>query len=446
MSEAAEDVLELAPFRGLRYASQDARALIDSPDLDLALALAPPYDVVDAGTVSALIRAEPHNAVRLTLPPAAEPPTGLSGPDRYRRAAGTLRRWIDEGVLVRDAEASLYVYEQTGTAGVRQRGLIGALRLPPPGSGTVRAHEEVFDVPVADRARLMAETRANLEPIFLLYQGGTGAARGAAATAATAPRQDEPLVDTLTGDGTRHRLWAITDPAQHSAVSADLATRTAMIADGHHRYAAYQRLRAAHPKEPSWGYGLALLVDSDSSPPCLGAIHRVFTGLDAADAARAAAAHARVDDLTGVPVEEAAARLERAARRGPSLLLADARRGFLVREVDPAPLAAALPERSEEWRALHTAALIHLFLPLWGLRDEDALLVHDDAEEAAAAAEPGRRTAVILPPLDVEDVYAVTARNELTPRKSTSFGPKPRTGLVLRALDPADPFNSDGKR
>lgn len=445
MLEVTEDVLELAPFRGLRYASPDARALIESPSLDLALALAPPYDVLDSATVADLVHADPHNAVRLTLPPTAPPPTGLSGPDRYQRAAQTLRRWINQGVLVRDPAPALYLYEQTGPTGTRQRGLIGALRLPAPGSRVVRAHEEVFPAPVADRARLMAHTRANLEPIFLLYRGGSGATRGAAAATAAAPRHDAALVDTVTGDGTRHRMWAITDPAQHSAIAADLAERTAMIADGHHRYAAYQQLRAARPGQRQWEYGLAFLVDSDSSPPCLGAIHRVFTGLDAATAARTAAALSNVDELTGVPLEEAAARLEQAARRGPALLLADARHRFLAHEMDRVSLAAALPRRSPRWRSLPTTALIHLFLPRWGLRDDDAQLVHDSAAKAAALASEGDRTAVILPALAVEDVYAITARGELTPRKSTSFGPKPRTGLVLRAFDSQpDTFDSNG--
>jgi uncharacterized protein (DUF1015 family) len=32
------------------------------------------------------------------------------------------------------------------------------------------------------------------------------------------------------------------------------------------------------------------------------------------------------------------------------------------------------------------------------------------------------------------EVYAVAARGEKVPRKSTSFAPKPRTGLVLRSF------------
>ena len=38
-------------------------------------------------------------------------------------------------------------------------------------------------------------------------------------------------------------------------------------------------------------------------------------------------------------------------------------------------------------------------------------------------------------PVTVDVVHALAAHGERMPRKSTSFGPKPRTGLVLRLLD-----------
>ena len=47
-----------------------------------------------------------------------------------------------------------------------------------------------------------------------------------------------------TEDGIRHRLWAVTDPAEQAAIAADLASHQALIADGHHRYAAYLQLQA----------------------------------------------------------------------------------------------------------------------------------------------------------------------------------------------------------
>jgi uncharacterized protein (DUF1015 family) len=45
-------------------------------------------------------------------------------------------------------------------------------------------------------------------------------------------------------------------------------------------------------------------------------------------------------------------------------------------------------------------------------------------------------TAVICNPMPLAAVKDVAAHGERVPRKSTSFGPKPRTGLVLRTFEP----------
>ncbi|GAB3465934.1 DUF1015 domain-containing protein [Streptomonospora sediminis] len=447
-THAGPDALELAPLRGLRYADSDAGRMLDSPDFDIALALAPPYDVLDAASFADLTRAEPHNAARLTLPPVTVGQAPGSGPaitaaDRYAAAARTLRRWLADGVLVRDDHPALYVYEQTQPGGRRQRGLIGALRLPDPASPVVRPHEDVAAGPVLDRARLMAATQANLEPIFLLYRGGTGTRRGAAShiTDTVAATWPQPLVDTVTGDGVAHRLWAVTDTGLHREIADDLAGRTALIADGHHRYAAYQRLRERRHGPGPWDHGLALLVDSDGSPPHLGAIHRVLRGVDT-DAAIAAVA----ESAAAVPLSRESGSREpappggsttRQSAEGPALVLADPaqpRRRFLLR-VDQRRLAAVFPDRSPTWRALPTAALEYL-MTAWGIGPGDVELVHDDRAAAVAAARPGTDSAVLVGPAPVEDVYTIAAAGELAPRKTTSFGPKPRTGLVMRGIDP----------
>ena len=44
-------------------------------------------------------------------------------------------------------------------------------------------------------------------------------------------------------------------------------------------------------------------------------------------------------------------------------------------------------------------------------------------------------TAVLCNPMRLAAVTDLAAHGERVPRKSTSFGPKPRTGLVLRTFD-----------
>ncbi|WP_328808555.1 DUF1015 domain-containing protein [Nonomuraea montanisoli] len=168
----------------------------------------------------------------------AQQVSGIDG-TRYAEARDTLRAWLDAGILVADDLPALYVYEQSGPT-VLQRGLIGDVGIADPTQGIILPHEHVFPGPVADRLALMSTTQANLEPIFLLYDGDSGqATRLVDEVAATR----EPLVVARTEDGLTHRLWAITDKAEIAAINADLRPRQALIADGHHRYATYRVLQ-----------------------------------------------------------------------------------------------------------------------------------------------------------------------------------------------------------
>jgi len=94
------------------------------------------------------------------------------------------------------------------------------------------------------------------------------------------------------------------------------------------------------------------------------------------------------------------------------------------------------PGVSAPWQSLDASILQQLLLVrLWGITDnEDDVLIQHDAAEAVAAV--GGGTAVILNPVPFEAVREIAEHGERVPRKSTSFGPKPLTGLVLRTFGP----------
>lgn len=420
--------LLLTPFRGTRFT--DA--------VDLSAVISPPYDLVSDDELGRLRAAEPHNAVRLILPEAT---TGASAAG-YQSAARAMADWAAGGILRTDDEPALYVYEHAepgpdGAFRPVQRGLIGGIGLSRPETGIVLPHENVLPGPVEDRLRLMEATQANLEPIFLLYDGGGPAGTAVDDTAEAGP----PLCEAWTSAHTRHRLWTIIDPARLDAIAADLAKRQALIADGHHRYATYLRLRdrhhaAGHGAGP-WDYGLTLLVDSLAYPPKLGAIHRVLPDLPPERAVRALRTTFAVEELHD-DLPALLDRLAEADREGPAYLIAGGGHTWLATSPDPDSVSAAMPpHRSARWRALNTSVLHVLVIPkLWGIEEDESTvrIVHHDAAAAFRRADETGGTAVILPPLRVPDVTAVAADGEKVPRKSTSFGPKPPTGLVMRAF------------
>jgi uncharacterized protein (DUF1015 family) len=430
--------LVLAPFRAVRYDLSRVS--------DLANVTSPPYDVIGPGTLEELLAASPYNVVRLILP-AIELDSHTAG----SVAASRLGAWLASGVLGADDRPAVYVYEQSGP-GFTQRGLIGLVGVGDPG---ILPHEAVMPAIVTGRRELMMATRANLEPIFLVYNGsdapGSADGRGAAGPTSrlvdTVADQRPPLVSAVTSDGITHRLWRVDDPAVYSAIADDLAGRTALIADGHHRYAAYRELRdlmrgSGHGAGP-WDYGLAFLVDADAYPPRLGAIHRVLPSLPVSLAAQLAGEAFTVTEVPGgsgaADLGAALERLAAAGRDGPAFLLAGESGFRLLTGPDPAQLEAAMPaEASPRWRALDASVLQELLLArLWSIKDNERdVLISHDAGEAVRMAREGGGTAVICNPMPLTAVMEVAGHGECVPRKSTSFGPKPRTGLVLRTFEP----------
>ncbi|MGW6304450.1 DUF1015 family protein [Streptomyces niveus] len=421
--------LRLIPFRGLRYVPERVGSL--------AAVTSPPYDVVvRPDGLLHLESADPHNIVRLILPQAA------TAADRHRQAADTLRRWLAEGVLAPDTEPALYVYEQR-KGDLLQRGVIGALALSTPAEGVVLPHEDVMPDIVEDRAALMRATATNLEPLLLTYRS-EGEATGTTAVIERTVRRT-PLLSTTTDDGFSHRLWSVTDPAELAEIETDLADRQALIADGHHRWATYLRLREEHPPGAAgpWAYGLVLLVDTARHPLQVRAIHRLLHRLPVADALAAlkdVPGSFRVRTIDGT-LREAVEALSEAVTADDgtanAFLLAGDGRFHLIDRPDPALLAGTVPaDRPAEWRALDATVLHSTLLDhIWKIPDapEHISYIHD-TEAVVEQAERHGSTAVLLHPVR-EEVVRELARQAVTmPRKSTSFGPKPATGLVLRSL------------
>ncbi|WP_261566301.1 DUF1015 domain-containing protein [Frankia gtarii] len=451
--------LVLVPFRAARFPSSGPA---------LAALTSPPYDIIDDAERAQLQARDAHNVVRLILPG-----------DDYDGAARTLQEWLDSGVLRRDDKASIYVCEEEQDGHV-QRGLIGAVALADPEAGIILPHENTMAGPVSDRLALTRATRANLEPIFLLYSGGGETSRIVSELVTTPPQ-----VETTTDDGVTHRLWAIDDPTVLTSVAADLLPRRAVIADGHHRYATYRQYQAerhaAGDGSGPWDFGLAFLVDATVSGPQVHSIHRAVVGLDLAAAVRRAAAEFTVRRLAGPDVASpdlaspdlasrdpdvtatrsggepgsaegpAAGRssggvdpdhlldeLAKAGQGSHAFVVTDGTSAYLLTEPTAALLARSLPAgRSAAFRQLDvTVAHLALIVDVWGLADTVGVVdYHHDAPAAIAAAAAAGGTALLLNPTPVADVTSVAEAGERMPRKSTLFTPKPRTGLVLRPLD-----------
>ncbi|MBV9593850.1 MAG: DUF1015 domain-containing protein [Actinobacteria bacterium] len=421
--------LSLAPFRARRFAADGQR---------LSRLLCPPYDVIDEQERAALLARDPDNAVSVILPRASR-----EDGDAYAQAAQRLEDWVVRDVLTLDSQPALYVYEMND-AGTITRGLIGAVELRDPADGVILPHENTMAGPVADRLALMAATDANLEPIYLVYEGG-GAASAVVAgvdrgSEGSGRQPAELVVSVTTPDGVAHRLWAITDAELHASVEADLSGRSAVIADGHHRYATYRALQAerrATDGPGPWDRGLTLIVDSRSYGPQVQAIHRVLPGVPLTAAVAALEGRARVREATDL----AGARDAIGAASSFAAVLTDGSAAFVVDDLADEVTAGLVTAEEPAAMGQLDVTILHrsLVTRVWDRPDdEDAVRYAHSVHEALDLARATGGFAVLLRPTPVSAVTAVAMAGGRMPRKSTLFTPKPASGLVFRRF--ADEF------
>lgn len=436
---------QVSPFRALRY---DAQAVGD-----LALVVAPPYDVISRELQQRLLDRHPANVVRLDLP-AGE--SGADPDDRYRQAARSLASWRSGGILHRDPRPGLYVYEQTyripGSSVERsQRGIFCRLRLEPFGpDGGILPHERTMSGPKEDRYRLLRATSVNTSPVVALFDDPSG--RTAALLAEVV--ETAPLADFVDDDGVRHRLWAVVDASSPGDAAGPVAEIAALagagpitIADGHHRYETALRYRderrsgVSSNDEAPYDDLLALLIESGGQELTVLPTHRIVRGLGEDGVV---AFCRRLPEL--FDVEAGVGRDALRAAFGPEGWTAGSGRfglwtrtgGFILRAREGA-FDQWLPAGGEAVRSLD---VVRAGIALERLAGIDSATVtggerlgysHDAADtlDAVDARRDGADAALLLDPTPVDSVISVAAAGDVMPQKSTYFYPKALTGLVI---------------
>jgi uncharacterized protein (DUF1015 family) len=324
----------------------------------------------------------------------------------YREVAERLDRWRADGQLVGSATSAVYVHEYTA-AGLTVRGLVGALDISVPAASladrAVVPHEGIHPEQVAELAERMSVWQLNPAPILLVHRGPPGVRE----LVERSVRKD-PWLDFVDRADQRHRIWLLDDAAQ---LDAALAGSRALIADGHHRYAAYLRMHQSSSRGPA-DRGLAMLVDQADTPLFLGAIHRVLLDTTLEEVERAC-----TGPTTFAPISAADAF---AALSADTLVATDGRSW--------ATLSVELPPDRAAVELLHDELLGARGLP------EGRVAFHHSVEEALSRVRSADGVAVLVPAPDFDLVVRVAEAGRLLPEKATSFQPKPSVGVLIRSL------------
>ncbi|HWM74052.1 MAG TPA: DUF1015 family protein [Nocardioides sp.] len=371
--------------------------------MDSGSVVIPPY-------VAGPLRLEPFRGLMLSPARIGDPASARAFARPYKDVAARLARWERQGHIIRDAEAALYLHEYTA-GGITVRGLVGALdvsqRAAKPDARAILPHEGIYPAQADDLADRMAQMQLNPAPILLVHRASPRLRALLAEIAMTPP--DREFTDRAEQ---RHRVWALRGRPTLEVIATELAPSRALIADGHHRYAAYLRLQRREPGGPS-DQGLAMLVDQDDTPLFLGAIHRLLLGTTMDDVRSAA-------DTAGMDYSEHSEEGAVAVLGPDHMVVTDSKRWAVVR----------LPVTSD-----HAAVeLLHDNLIPALPHGPRRIGYHHTVEDTLAQVTPGIGVAVLLPAPEVDLVLRIAGDDRLLPEKATSFQPKPSLGVLIRSL------------
>jgi uncharacterized protein (DUF1015 family) len=405
----------IRPFRALRPVPTRAREV-----------LAPPYDVLSSAEARLRSKGKPWSFLHVSkaeidLPEGADP----YSPAVYATAAENLKRMLDEGVLMRDANPYYYAYRVTWTGG-RQTGLACIASLADYATNRIRRHELTTPVKETDRVKQIEALNAQTGPVMMAYPHAPELDR-----ALKRATERDPDVAVTADDDVTHELWVIGDAAAIGQFTSLFDALPAIyIGDGHHRTAAAARVAEVRGGEAAGSHGYFLSVIFP---------HHEMTILDYNRVIR---------DLNGRTPEQLLAEIGARFAVAPS--------GTQVRPAAPSEFGMFLggrwyglklqgdlvPRQDPIGRLPITLLNRNLIDPILGIADPRTDKRIDFVGGGRGLAELERRVnsgdmavAFALYPTSMDDLMAVADAGGIMPPKSTWFEPKLADGMVSHVLD-----------
>ncbi|MDR0453565.1 MAG: DUF1015 domain-containing protein [Deferribacteraceae bacterium] len=206
------------PFKGIRYNLEKVL---------LKQVIAPPYDVVTPEMRANYVSRSPYNVLNIDLPENED--------NKYQHAANLYSEWRKNGIMIKEQQPALYIYEQVYEYASRsyvRTGFVGLLKLEPFENGVVFPHEKTLSGPKQDRFDLMTACKANFSQIFGLYLDPEERLRAIFDDC----RNGMPVASATDDDKVKYSIWPIFDPKVIEEIQFIMRDKAIYIADGHHRY------------------------------------------------------------------------------------------------------------------------------------------------------------------------------------------------------------------
>jgi len=378
-------MVEIKPFRAVRYKSNDLSKLI-----------CPPYDIISSEQKQQLQKQSKFNWVNIELP------------DSYRSANKLLSECLKNKVLIQDKKQSIYLYQQEfcNTFHKTKKTFIrtGFYCITKIDQDYILKHEKTSDKPVKDRLNLLKTVKSNVSPIFCLVPDKT---KKILKQLKSMSVKQKPQICFKVGKEI-HRLWVVNDDKLINKLTGILSNKKILIADGHHRFRTSMTYRDIASKNKGFTgmpYDYCLTYICSMSDPGLLILptHRVV-------------------NLSKELQERVLACFDLSCWDGksnPELALYKSGE-FKILTLKP---------KYRQYFKLPAVTILDKFV-LYSVLKENIIYTKDVHDAVRLAGQTDNSAAFLLEPPSMESIYELSMKNKVMPHKSTYFYPKVPAGVV----------------
>lgn len=404
---------EIKAFNGWRYVKENVADMI-----------CPPYDIIDEDEKKKLQKRSPFNIVNIELPDAR------NNRNKYQNAAALFKEWQKEEIIACDQKPALYIYEQVfehDGMKMTRRGFFCALDLENPlaSRSSVKPHEKTLSKPKADRLSLLKAVKANISPIFGLFDDDKNfTSKIVNKIIANQP----PTAKAFDEHKIFHRIWKLDDDEIVEKIVKFIANKKMIIADGHHRYeTAWTYSQERKEKDDSYNankdycFVMAFLCPIEDPGILILPTHRLIDDSPELEE--------NIAKYFDVYPEKDYSRLSRKEIQ-PLIVVKNKKKRVLVVKND-AIIKKAMPKKGKAYRNLGVSILHYILLP--NVDASDFVYIKDE-KEVIRRANKENKVAIIVPATPVKSLKEISFANEMMPQKSTYFYPKLASGLVMRGV------------
>ena len=391
-----------------------------------------PYDVMNSDEAREMAKDNPNSFLRVIKAEINLDPS-IDSYDKqvYEKARDTLNKMLEDGILVQDDRAKLYIYKEV-MEGRAQVGLVACTSVDDYLNGVIKIHEFTRADKEQDRINYVDYCDANTGLIFLTYRS-----REEVNTIVNNWMNNHDAVyDFTSGDGIQHTVWVIDDNKLISELIRQFGQiKSLYVADGHHRSASAAKVgkmrREQNPGytgEEPFNYFLSVLFPSEQL--YIMDYNRVVKDLNGLSDEEFLT---KVKEMFDVEVYEGEGQYKPTERHTFGMYL----EGNWYK-LTPKPRTY---DEGDPIDRLDVSILQkNLLTPILNIEDPKTDKRIDfvggirGLQELERRVSEGMKVAFSMFPTSIDDVMSVADAGKTMPPKSTWFEPKLRSGLFVHKL------------